>query len=159
MPSTTLTPYIDPDVARTAAKAYAKAHGEHGGRGGWIYDAHGRALTQGWDSYEAAYYVRIRDWVTAQVTAFDTFQALIDTNERYSPTLLARRGWRERYVADHFDLRAYQLGQGRRAWRGSPLTRRCAAWRDCGNLAVPLSERSFRGFCPSCESIAQGGQS
>lgn len=32
--------------------------------------------------------------------------------------------------------------------------RACAAWRDCGNTAVPLDQLSFRGFCPSCERIA-----
>lgn len=115
---TTLTPYIDSDVARAAAKAFAATRGDHGGRGGWIYDIHGRALTQGWFSYERAYYREIRDWVTRQVTAFDSFQALVDTDPRYRPTLIPR-SWRERYVADHFDLRAYQLDQPRRAWRGT----------------------------------------
>jgi hypothetical protein len=38
----------------------------------------------------------------------------------------------------------------------APTTRKCAAWLDCGNLAVPLSDISFRGFCPSCERVAQG---
>lgn len=32
--------------------------------------------------------------------------------------------------------------------------RRCAAWRDCGNLAVPTADLSFRGFCPACEAVA-----
>lgn len=34
-------------------------------------------------------------------------------------------------------------------------TRRCAAWLDCGRLAVPVAELSFRGFCPSCEEVAR----
>jgi hypothetical protein len=38
----------------------------------------------------------------------------------------------------------------------APTTRKCAAWLDCGNLAVPLSDISFRGFCPPCERVAQG---
>lgn len=117
-PTPVLTPYIDPDVARKAAKAYAAANGDRGEKGGWIYDAQGRAITQGWNSYEQIRYRSIRDWVTRQVTAFDSFEALLGTDERYRPTLLPR-SWRERYIADNFDLRCYQAGQSRRAWRGS----------------------------------------
>ena len=35
-------------------------------------------------------------------------------------------------------------------------TRKCAAWIDCGNLAVPVADLSFRGFCPACEATALG---
>jgi hypothetical protein len=35
-----------------------------------------------------------------------------------------------------------------------PATRKCAAWIGCGNLAVPVAQISFRGFCPDCEAVA-----
>jgi hypothetical protein len=115
--TTQLTPYIDSDVAREAAKAWAKTNGYHGATGGWIYDGHGRPVAQGWFNFEEKYYASIRDWLTVQLTAFDSFRDLVATDERYRPTLIAR-GWRERYLADSFDLWCYQAGQSRRAWRG-----------------------------------------
>jgi hypothetical protein len=39
----------------------------------------------------------------------------------------------------------------------TPTTRSCAAWRGCGNTAVPVSDISFRGFCPDCERVASSG--
>ena len=36
-------------------------------------------------------------------------------------------------------------------------TRRCRAWLDCGNVSVALEALSFRGFCPRCEAVANGG--
>lgn len=115
--TTDTRPSIASDLRRAAAKAFAASRGDHGATGGWIYDCHGRALVQGWFNYEHAYYRLIRDWVTAQVTAFDTFEAFTSTDERYCPTLLPRT-WREQYLADCFDLWCYQAGQSRRAWRG-----------------------------------------
>src|SRR5215472_44205 len=114
---TTLTPYIDSDVARKAAKTWAKQHGFSGNQGGWIYDPKGRPVAQGWFNFEEKYYASIRDWVTAQITAFDSFAQLVATDARYCPTLIAR-SWRERYLADSFDLWCYQAGQSRRDWRG-----------------------------------------
>src|SRR5262245_31543669 len=118
MRTATLRPIIDPDASRKAAREWAHQHGFTGNQGGWIYDSKGRPVAQGWFNFEEKYYAAIRDWVTAKVTAFDTFAQLTATDERYSPTLIARHSWRERYLADSFDLWAYQAGQSRRAWRG-----------------------------------------
>ena len=34
-----------------AAKAWARKHGWSGAKGGWIYNPHGKAMTQGWESF------------------------------------------------------------------------------------------------------------
>lgn len=141
----TLTPYVDSDVARKAARAWAQAHGYQGHTGGWITDPQGRPVAQGWFNFEAKYYRQIRDWVTAQVTAFDTFAGLVETDQRYCPTLI-ERSWRERYVADSFDLWAYQLGQARRAWRGTstPTPARICAEHGDTLVACRAQHRRFR---------------
>ena len=117
MQTTTLAPYIDSDAARKAARAFASTLGHKGNKGGWIGDDK-RAFCQGWDSYERIFRERIRDWVTAQLTAFTDFDQLMATDQRYRPTLRGRT-WQVRYLADAFDTAAYKRGQARRAYRGT----------------------------------------
>jgi len=125
MQTTVLAPYIDSDAARQAARAFGQTLGHTGNRGGWIGNDK-RAITQGWDNYEVIFRERIRDWVTAQLTAFGDFEQLMNTDERYSPTLRGTT-WQVRYLADAFDTVAHKRGQRRRAYRGIVATRSIAA--------------------------------
>ena len=116
--TTTREPLVDPVLKIKAARAFAATRGDKGATGGWIYTAQGKPITQGWSSYYWRHRSDIRDWLTRQCTAFDSFAELMATDVRYSPTLLPRT-WRERHLADLFDLHAYHTDQPRRAWRGS----------------------------------------
>jgi len=106
-----------------AARDYAAANGHIGNHGGWISSTKsGRTLCQGWDSYRLKFARQIKDHVTRQVTAFDSFAELTNTHEMYHPTLI-ERSWRERFVADRFDSAMQVQMSSRRAWRGSRQTR------------------------------------
>lgn len=58
------------------------------------------------------------DRLTRELTAFDDFDALLNTAGTYQPTILPRDKWHV-VLADSYD--AFQAGRGdaRRAWRGS----------------------------------------
>jgi hypothetical protein len=118
----TREPRIDPALTIQAARAFAATRGDHGATGGWIYNESGQPITQGWSSYSWHHRSAIRDWLTRQVTAFDSFDELMATDPRYCPTLLPRT-WRERHLADLFDLHAFHTDQARRAWRGTNTPR------------------------------------
>jgi hypothetical protein len=59
------------------------------------------------------------DRLTASLTAFDSFDALLATHPTYSPSLLARDGERTMILADAFDAAMKARGSTRRAWRGT----------------------------------------
>ena len=118
MTTTSDKPVMGYGLTVKAAKAYAATRQHKGSQGGWIHAPNGAALAHGWYAYYSRYAAQIRDFMTSQVTAMDTFQALVDTEPMYYPTIIPRT-WREQYVADSFDLAMYARKSPRRAWRGS----------------------------------------
>jgi hypothetical protein len=70
------------------------------------------------------------DTLTAKLTAFSTFDELVNTHPNYRPTLLARYGADTIALADAYDFHMAHIGDPRRAYRGhiAPsvrLTRQC----------------------------------
>jgi hypothetical protein len=102
-----------------AAKEYAASVGHFGRKGGWIYWASGAPICHGWAEYAAFYQAQIRDYMTRKLTGFDSFKEMTErTHASYRPTILPR-SWRERFLADAYDVAQERRGDPRRAWRGS----------------------------------------
>src|SRR5262245_51897276 len=113
-----IDPYIDSEHRIKAARQYAQRYGISGRRGGWIYSPDGRPLTQGWDNFYFENQRAILDLITAEITAFMNFQALISTAPSYRPTLLPR-SWKEQLLADAYDVAMHRARDPRRAYRGT----------------------------------------
>ena len=58
------------------------------------------------------------DAIVRERTAFDSFDALVDTHPDYWPTIKAAEHPDLQILADAFDAAVEAIGQGRRAWRG-----------------------------------------
>ena len=115
-------PYIGHGLLERAAKEYGKTRGWAGNHGGWIYkNDYDRPIAQGWHAVGSIRFREIADYYTARLTAFDSFQALLDTHESYCPTIRPTT-WREVFLADAFDRAMYDRKSPRRAWRGSGVT-------------------------------------
>jgi hypothetical protein len=127
-------PWIDSDLTVKAAREYAKAHGYKGAQGGWIWrvDANGLAqgkhpVCQGWFNFWSIKRQEIQDHFTAALTAFPTFDALVNPESKtYRPTILVRdtaRDWRWAFLASAYD--AHQSApfrrDPRRAHTGYPV--------------------------------------
>lgn len=110
--------YISFDLQVKAAKAFGKTRGYKGNHGGWVYAPNGAGIAQGWFNVHQNRAMQIRDWLTRELTAFNSFGELVSTPEMYSPTIIPRT-WREQYLADAFDIAMQARGSQRRAWRGS----------------------------------------
>lgn len=117
--------YVDPDVAKKAAREWAGAvNGWYGRAGGWVYSGRGTAVVQGWWNVYRLYWREIADYYVARLTAFATLQEMLDTPPSYRPTLLlfGPRDWRYRYIADCYDVQQQKRGDPRRAFRGTRMT-------------------------------------
>lgn len=103
------------------AKAWAEEHGFAGLQGGWIYTLQGRPYVQGWFAFWQIKRVQILNWLTAELTAFKTFDALINAEGGYRPTILVRgRGaWKFEALAEAYDQAQRGRGDARRAHRGT----------------------------------------
>jgi hypothetical protein len=95
-----------------------ETHGWHGATGGWVYDSRGRAVRQGWGSILYSYRREIRDWLTVRLTAFESFDAMLNTSPTYRPTIFERNA-QYRFLADEYDLAQAIRHDPRRAFRGS----------------------------------------
>ncbi len=103
-----------------AAKEYAKRVGGYYGRpSGWIYNNLGVPLFQGWGKVYVREARAINDALTAKLTAFSSFDALVNAPD-YRPTLIrgGRGGWRYEALADAYDQAKRSRGESRRAYRG-----------------------------------------
>ena len=58
------------------------------------------------------------DALTRELTAFDSFDALVNAAGNYRPTILPRHGMRYVDLADAYDAFQADRGDPRRAWRG-----------------------------------------
>lgn len=98
-------------------KQWAKAPG---GSGGWIYTklGTGETVTQGWGSIWYWHEAAILDWLTAKLTGFDTFTAMVEAQGSYRPTILPRN-WRYEALANAYDAAQERRRDPRRAFRGS----------------------------------------
>lgn len=107
------------DDIMLAAKWYAEHHNMAGGKGGWIYrtkDGHtSTPVVQGWHSFYEIFRRQIRDALTSAITAFDTFDQLVNAPPGYLPTLMfsqARGDYMYRVLASEYNK--WQ------AWRNDP---------------------------------------
>ena len=145
-------PWLDTELAEKAAKEWAQAHGFFGAVGGWIYREsnwskarraeqpealrRGHAVTQGWFNFYTYFRSEIRGWYATKLTAFPSFDALVNA-PNYRPTILVKdspRDWRWAYLAEVYDV--FQAGRGdpRRAHTGyavkpAPEADHLAWWR------------------------------
>lgn len=106
-----------------AAKAWGMENGFYGAEGGWVYTSQThRPYIQGWMNFYNRKQEKILDWLTAQITAFRTFDALINAEGGYRPTLMARHrrnGWLYEALAEAYDEAQKKRGDVRRAHRGA----------------------------------------
>lgn len=103
---------------KAAVRAWGAEHGLRGRSGGWIYNDAGYAVTQGWGSVFYTHRRRILDWLTVKLTAFDTFEQMVErTGPTYRPTILPTNAL-YRFLADQYDLAQRGRGDPRRAYRG-----------------------------------------
>lgn len=100
-----------------AAREYGSTRGHKGNQGGWIGDGR-QTFAQGWHSYSLQFRREILDYYTRKLTGFDRFADLVNSNERYSPTIMPRN-WQYVFLADAFDAAMEARKSPRRAWRGS----------------------------------------
>ena len=127
-----------------AAKRWAKARGIVGRKGGWLYDADGRTVTQGWGSLACMLEARgsIRgswsdgytvvgpapnpapgspadlDYLTVKLSAMRSFADLLDTHPSYRPTIRPETPEHVR-LADAYDAAMIERGDPRRVYRGA----------------------------------------
>jgi hypothetical protein len=110
--------FIDADDRRLAVKAFAKEHGFKGAQGGWIYNANGRPVCQGWDNFFWMRQRDIADELTVKLTAFSSFRDMVErTAPTYRPTIRPYT-WRERLLADLYDQAQERRNDPRRAYVG-----------------------------------------
>lgn len=126
------SPWLASDLAEKAAREYGLTHGYKGAQGGWIWrvDANGLAqgkhpVCQGWFNFWTILRREIENHFTQKLTAFPTFDALVNA-PGYRPTILVRdtpRDWRQAFLASAYD--AYQGAafrrDPRRAYTGYPV--------------------------------------
>lgn len=93
-----------------------------GGSGGWVYtnQGEGRPVCQGWSSIWYWHRREICSWLTRSLTAFDSFEGMVQAAGGFRPTLLILRpsDWRAAFLADEYDREQAQRNDPRRAYRG-----------------------------------------
>ena len=110
---------LNSDLMIKAAREYGRARGYKGNRGGWISNADGTTLVQGWWLFFRTHSSLILDDLTQRLTAFDTLDDLVlHTHSSYRPSIYSR-DWRHVLLADAYDWRMARRGDPRRAWRGT----------------------------------------
>jgi hypothetical protein len=111
--------YINDAALLAATREWGKMQGLRGNKGGWISKPGERSEYQGWFSVWAAHKAQILDDLTRRLTAFESFREMVsDTAPQYRPTIRPRT-FRERVLADAYDMAQERRNDPRRAWRGS----------------------------------------
>lgn len=94
-----------------------------GGSGGWIYtdNGNGRTVCQGWSSIWYWHRREILARLTRELTAFDSFEDMLNADGGFRPTLLILRpqDWRYEILADEYDAEQTRRHDPRRAYRGA----------------------------------------
>lgn len=101
------------------AKAFAQERGHVAAADGSIA-ADGRTVAQGWVGYARKHRADILDWIVDQVSPSTTFEALLQAENGYYPTMRIDLDWRMLPLADAYDAAQEQRGDRRRAFRAMP---------------------------------------
>ena len=111
--------FVRQEDKQAAAKAYAKKHQYKGAQGGWIYDMQrGKTVCQGWQSFYGMFRWSILNELTRELTAFSSFDEMtLRTAPSYRPSIYPYT-WRERVLADEYDLTQEARKDERRAYTG-----------------------------------------
>jgi hypothetical protein len=101
------------------AKAFARERGHAAADDGSIV-ADGRTVAQGWVGYARRHRADILDWIVGEVSPSVTFEALLQADSGYYPTMRIDLDWRMLPLADAYDAAQEQRGDRRRAFRAMP---------------------------------------
>lgn len=101
------------------AKAFALAHGHSPTETGRIV-ADQRVVAHGWSGYARRYRPEVLDWIVAEVSAYPTFEALLNAPGGYYPTMRIDVDWRMLPLADAYDAGQEERDDRRRAFRTMP---------------------------------------
>jgi hypothetical protein len=101
------------------AKAFAQAHGHAQTESGRIV-AEGRVVAHGWSGYARRHRPEILDWIVAEVSAYGSFESLLDASDGYYPTMRIDVDWRMLPLADAYDAGQEDRADRRRAFRAMP---------------------------------------
>ncbi|WP_408903286.1 hypothetical protein [Methylobacterium radiotolerans] len=101
------------------AKAFARERG-HVVAGDGSIAADGRTVAQGWVGYVRRHRADILDWIVGEVSPSATFEALLQAENGYYPTMRIDLDWRMLPLADAYDAAQEQRGDRRRAFRVMP---------------------------------------
>jgi len=101
------------------AKAFARERGHVVAADGSI-TADGRTVAQGWVGYVRRHRADILDWIVGEVSPAVTFDALLQAENGYYPTMRIDLDWRMLPLADAYDAAQEQRGDRRRAFRAMP---------------------------------------
>lgn len=101
------------------AKAFAQAQRHAQTESGRIV-AEGRVVAHGWSGYARRYRAEILDWIVADVSAYGSFDALLDASDGYYPTMRIDVDWRMLPLADAYDAGQEDRADRRRAFRAMP---------------------------------------
>lgn len=101
------------------AKAFAQAQGHAQTESGRIV-AEGKVVAHGWSGYARRYRPEILDWIVAEVSAYPSFDALLDASGGYYPTMRIDVDWRMLPLADAYDAGQEDRADRRRAFRTMP---------------------------------------
>jgi hypothetical protein len=118
--------YFDDDL-NPMMRAWGATVGLHGARGGWIYTASGGTRAQGWWTVWNENREAILDWLTRDLTAFDSFeQMLSETAPSYRPSIRLTNA-KSRCLVAAYDAVQAARGDPRRAYTYCPSRKAGAA--------------------------------
>jgi hypothetical protein len=141
-------------------RAWGKAHGYQGRVGGWIYKGNQRRC-QGWDSVWAAHWKEILDWLTTTRTAAASFEALVEAEGGYRPTISIRNA-EDAVLAQAYDSvqqargdhrRVYPDLQGQLEARNQRLRERSDTRRVNRNARIKAQREAAGTLTPAGESV------
>lgn len=108
-----------PQRFQELARAFAEAHG-HAVSGDGRIVAGERAVAHGWSGYAKRFRPQILDWIVGEVSLYKGFQALLDAENGYYPTMRIDHDWRMLPLADAYDAAQEERADPRRSYRAMP---------------------------------------
>ena len=101
------------------ARSYAEAQG-HATNGAGRIVADQCVVAHGWSGYAKRFRTQILDWIVGEVSQFGGFQALLDAENGYYPTMRIDHDWRMLPLADAYDAAQEERADQRRSYRAMP---------------------------------------
>ena len=99
------------------AKEWAGDNGFKGEVGGWVYNTvTGEAVCQGWSAFWTKHRTDILNSLTFGLSAFKTFQDLLDAAGDYRPTMRVDCHWQLLVLATEYNREQKRRGDDRRAY-------------------------------------------